>query len=88
MFSVLVASAVNCGFEPRSGQSKDYKIGICCLFANHAAFRSYSKEWFAQNQDNVSEWSDMSGGGLLFQSASSKNPTKHVWCSKKNTSSH
>jgi hypothetical protein len=26
-----------------------------------------SKEWLAQNQDNVSEWSNMSICGLLFQ---------------------
>ena len=26
-----------------------------------------SKEWLAQNQDNVSEWGDMSIRGLLFQ---------------------
>jgi hypothetical protein len=27
------------GFEPRSGQTKDYKIGICCFSAKHAALR-------------------------------------------------
>jgi hypothetical protein len=26
----------------------------------HAALRRMSKDWLAQNQDNVSEWSDMS----------------------------
>jgi hypothetical protein len=30
MVSVLVSSAVDRWFEPRSGQTKDYKIGICC----------------------------------------------------------
>jgi hypothetical protein len=64
----------------------DFSLTLTQQFFSY--IRSYNKEWFAQNQDNVSEWSDMSGGGLLFQSASSKNPTKHVWCSKKNTSSH
>ena len=29
MVSVLASSAVSRGFEPRSGQTKDYKIGIC-----------------------------------------------------------
>ena len=29
MVSVLVSSVVDCGFEFRSGQTKDYKIGIC-----------------------------------------------------------
>ena len=29
--SVLTSSAVDQGFESRSGQTKDYKIGICCF---------------------------------------------------------
>jgi hypothetical protein len=29
--SVLASSAVDSGFESRSSQSKDYKIGICCF---------------------------------------------------------
>jgi hypothetical protein len=28
--SLLASSAVDRGFEPRSGQTKDYKIGMCC----------------------------------------------------------
>ena len=28
MFSELVSSAVDCGFEPRSGQTKGHTIGI------------------------------------------------------------
>ena len=28
MVSVLALSAVDCGYEPRSGQTKDYKISI------------------------------------------------------------
>ena len=31
MISVPASSAVDRGFEPRSGQTKDYKIGICCF---------------------------------------------------------
>ena len=31
--------------EPRSGQTKDYKIGICCYSAQHAALNSRSKDW-------------------------------------------
>jgi hypothetical protein len=45
----------------------DYKIGICCFSAKHAALRRKSKDWLAQNQNNVSEWSDMSTRGTLFQ---------------------
>jgi hypothetical protein len=70
MISVLASSTVDRGFEPRSGQTKDYKIGICCFSAKHAALRSKNKDWLAQNQNNVSEWSDMSICGLLFQWAS------------------
>ena len=64
--SLLVSSAVDRGFEPRSGQTKDYEIGICCFSAKQAALRRTSKDW-SRNQNNVSEWSDMSTRGLLFQ---------------------
>ena len=70
MVSVLVSSAAYCGFEPRSGQTKDYKIDICCFSANNAALRRKSKYWLARNQTNMSECSDMSNPGLLFQWAS------------------
>jgi hypothetical protein len=52
--SVLTSSAVDCGFEPRSGQTKDYKIGISCFSTKHAALRKKSKDWLARNQNNVS----------------------------------
>ena len=58
MVSVLVSSAVDCGFEPRSGQTKDYEIGICCFSTKHAALRRKNKDWLAWNQNNVSEWSN------------------------------
>ena len=67
MVSVLLSSAVDSGFEPWSGQIKEYKIGICCFSAKHAALRRKSKDGLARNQNNVSEWSDMSTRGLLFQ---------------------
>jgi len=60
MVSVLASSAVDRGFEHRSGQTKSYKIGICCFSANHAPLRRKSKDWLARNQNNVSEWGDMS----------------------------
>jgi len=49
------------------GQSKDYKFGICCSHAKHAALMRKSKDWLAQNQDNVSKVGGMSTHGLLFQ---------------------
>ena len=60
MVSLLTSSAVDRGFEPQSGQTKDYKISICCFSAKHAALRRKSIYWLARNQDNVSEWCDMS----------------------------
>ena len=78
MISVLASSrwsAVDCVLESRSGEAKYYKICICCLFAKYVALRSKSIYWLARN---VSEWSDMSTCGLLFQWAITikKNPTK------------
>ena len=67
MVSVLASSTVDRGFEPRSGQTKDYKIGICCFSSKHAALTRKSNDWLARNQNNVSQWSDMSTRGLLFQ---------------------
>jgi hypothetical protein len=67
MVSVLASSAVDRGFEPRLGQSKDYKIGICCFSTKHVALRRKIKDWVARNQNNVSEWSDMSFRRRLFQ---------------------
>ena len=66
MVSMLASSAVEHGFEPQSGQTKHYKI-VFCLSAKHAALRRKSKDWLARNLSNVSEWSDMSTCGLLFQ---------------------
>jgi len=64
MISVLASNMVDRGFEPRSGQTKDYKIANCYFSAARASLRSKSKDWLARNQDNVSEWNDMSIRGL------------------------
>ena len=40
MVTVLAWSAIDRGCESRSGQIKDYKIGICCFSTKHAALRS------------------------------------------------
>jgi hypothetical protein len=72
MVSVLASSMVYHGFTARSGQTEDYKIGVCCFSAKHATLRRKSKDWLAWNHDNVSIWGDMSTCGLLFQWASTK----------------
>ena len=43
MVSVLASSAVDRGFEVRTGQNKDYKIGICCKSVKHTALRRKRK---------------------------------------------
>jgi hypothetical protein len=35
--------------------------------AKHAKLRRKSKDWLVRNQDNVSEWDDISTRGLLLQ---------------------
>jgi hypothetical protein len=70
MVSALASSAVDRGLEPRSGQTKDYEIGICCFSDKHAALRRKSKDGLARYQNNMSECGDMPTRGLLFQWAS------------------
>jgi hypothetical protein len=66
MVSALSSSAIDCEYELRSCQTKEYKIGMCCFSANNAALRRKSKDWLARNQNNVSEWSDISTQWLLL----------------------
>jgi hypothetical protein len=56
MIGMLASSVVECGLESQSGQTKNYKIGICCFSTKHTALRRKSKDWLAWNQDNVFEW--------------------------------
>ena len=60
MFHILVLSVVDCRFDPWSGPTKDYNIGIYCFSAKHIALRRKSKDWLACHQNNVSKWGDMS----------------------------
>ena len=55
-----MSNAVGRAFYPRSGQTKDYKIGICCFSTKYVALRRKSKDWLARNQDIVSKWGYMS----------------------------
>jgi hypothetical protein len=61
MVSMLTSCAIDCGFESRLGQTKEYKTCICCFSIKHAALRRKNKDGSALNQDNVSEW-----GVLLY----------------------
>jgi hypothetical protein len=63
MVSMLASSAVDSGFDPRSDQPNTRN----CFSTKHAALRRKSKDYLDQNPDNVSEWSDISTCGVLFQ---------------------
>jgi hypothetical protein len=67
MVSVFASSADDRGFEPRPGQTKDYKIGICCFYAEQPTLKRTSKDWLARNQYKMSEWGDISIRGRLYQ---------------------
>ena len=62
--------AVDRVFELRSGQTKNYKIDMCCFSAKETALMGKSKYWLAQYQINVPVWRDMSIRGLFLQCAS------------------
>ena len=68
MVSLLTLSVVDRGFQPWPGETKDYKT--CCFTAKHVPLKCNNKYGFGQNQDNESEWGDMSYSGQLFQRAS------------------
>ena len=46
---------------------KTYNIGIWYFSAKHAVLRGKSRDWLVRNQNNVSEWNEMSTRWLLFQ---------------------
>jgi hypothetical protein len=71
MVGVFAWNAVNGGFDPRRGQTKDYNISSCYFSTKHASLRNKSKDWLTLNWDNVSKWSDR----LLFLWASTKKKT-------------
>jgi hypothetical protein len=39
MVSLFDSNAVDGGFELQTGQTKDYKISMCCFFPNHVTIR-------------------------------------------------
>ena len=79
MDSIIASSVVVCEFEPRSHQTEDYEIYIFCYSTKHTVLSHKSKDWFSWNQDNVSEWSDMSTLKTVFSvSWHYQNPPKCV----------
>jgi hypothetical protein len=68
MVGIHSSNVVDRGFEPRWGQTKDYKI--CYFSAKDALLRRKTKDWLGRNQYNMFEWGNKSIRGLLFQWAS------------------
>jgi two-component sensor histidine kinase len=54
MVNEVASNAVDHGFDPWSGKTKNYKIGLCCFSDKHSVFRSKSKDRMVCNQDSVS----------------------------------
>ena len=50
---MLASSAVDRGFEPRLGQTTDYKIVIYCFSAKHAALRRQKKRLFGSESEYI-----------------------------------
>jgi hypothetical protein len=59
-------------FKPNKTEMKLILNLLELSSANDAALMSNHKDWLAGNQDNVSEWNDMSAHILLFQCTSTK----------------
>ena len=83
MVSMFISKAIDCGSEPWSDRTKDCKIGISCFSAEHIALGSKNNDWLARNQDNVSEWSDMSTRGMLFHWGITMTIQLSCWSSSK-----
>ena len=89
MIGMFASNVVDRVFETRSGQTKDNAVGMCCFSAKHAILRKKNKHRLALNQDNVSDWSDISIRILFFQCARTmKNPTKLVGLAKSGPHHH
>ena len=69
MASMLAWSVVNPAFEPRSCQTKNNKIGICCFSVEHTAIRRKSKSGWLRIRICLNG-ATSSTQGLLFQWAS------------------
>jgi len=67
LVSVLTCSEVHRGFELCRVKPMNIQLVCVAFSALHAAFKRKNKDCLVRNQDNVSDWSDVSTSGLLFQ---------------------
>jgi hypothetical protein len=50
----MLLCVVNCGFEPRSCRTNEYKIGICYFSTKHAIFKAL----ISRSHGDVTEWNE------------------------------
>jgi len=43
-FTDRISGVIDCGFKPGSGQTKDYKIDICCFSAKRMPLKYKKKD--------------------------------------------
>ena len=63
---ILVLHRLMVGLNPNRVKPKTMKL-VFVASPLTPALRRKSKDWLARNQDNVSEWGDMSIHGLLLR---------------------
>jgi hypothetical protein len=66
MVNMRSTSVIDRGFKPVSRQQNTIKLVFATSRLKHAALRNKNKDGLAQNQNNVSKWSDMFTHKLLF----------------------
>ena len=49
MVGVVALCAVDRGFEPQSGQTKDYKFGIILLLLHSSSNKEKEQSWLSRN---------------------------------------
>ena len=86
MISGFASSALDCEFEPQSGQTKDYDTNISYSSSEQVALRSMSKDWLAWNHDNLSDWSVCLPAICSFSEIALYKSESKRWSGKKLTS--
>ena len=66
------------GFEPRLGQTNDYKIVIYDSSGTHITLRNKRKAVLSRLHDNVTEWNERYASELIIISYQYKHQTKRV----------
>jgi hypothetical protein len=80
MVSMLTLRAVDSGFKSRSGQTKDYKIGICCFSTKHfSAISWWEQVKFQWNDDEIRFVLDQHAELDFYSATASSLIEKRIW---------